>query len=458
MADFYSGLWKLKDKMSSYSKVSKVTTVYKFQPFKWTEECPRRPLQNQNSPHSSIKSPKPRSGHRIVYHEGHIYSFGGFNPSLGDDASMEADQEWASNQPLFKELWQFNVRTRRWRRLPIFGNAPDQLASHTAAVVQIGTRTKMLVYGGTGSPFGQTASNSIYLCDLNTFYWEMMDVAAEPNPLNGQPPAEQYPTPLYGQAIALGNDDPGDDPAFYTVGGTSGYHYFMDVHRLGLASKKWELTYRGTSDMDELYARTQPNPRYRHELCYLKRWLIVLGGGTSFHSDKFTRIHMFHVDRRKWRVAKTKGDPTLPIKESIQEQYPPARRCHSAVQLGYYVYILGGYNGETIFPGLWRLNLHSMQWRKLPFDLPKPVYFHASTVSPEGKLYTFGGVSDIEQNTRSKSVYSCWTRVCSLREMCWEALNHYYPDMDERPAESLLQEGIPQDLINTLHGEADVVG
>ena len=35
-------------------------------------------------------SPKPRSGHRIVYHKGKIYSFGGFNPAVdGADPGNE---------------------------------------------------------------------------------------------------------------------------------------------------------------------------------------------------------------------------------------------------------------------------------------------------------------------------------------------------------------------------------
>ena len=38
---------------------------------------------------------------------------------------------------------------------------------------------------------------------------------------------------------------------------------------------------------------------------------------------------------------------------------------------------------------------------RLRIELPLPVYFHAVTVSGEGKMVMFGGVDSIEQNTRT---------------------------------------------------------
>lgn len=46
------------------------------------------------------------------------------------------------------------------------------------------------------------------------------------------------------------------------------------------------------------------------------------------------------------------------------------------------VYIFGGYDGAEISEGFWRLDLESMEWRKLSDDLPEPVYFNAATISP----------------------------------------------------------------------------
>jgi hypothetical protein len=58
--------------------------------------------------------------------------------------------------------------------------------------------------------------------------------------------------------------------------------------------------------------------------------------------------------------------------------------------------MFGGFDGESIMRGTWRLDL--------PFPFPKPVYFHSSAITEEGKVYSFGGVSDIEKNTRTNQV------------------------------------------------------
>ena len=50
------------------------------------------------------------------------------------------------------------------------------------------------------------------------------------------------------------------------------------------------------------------------------------------------------------------------------------------------VYICGGYNGDTIFGDLWALDLLSLQWRRLPTDLPQPIYFHSSAITTVSKV------------------------------------------------------------------------
>ena len=58
--------------------------------------------------------PKPRSGHRIVYHKGKIYSFGGFNPAVdGADPDLEGDEYWQDSKPLFKVSTQNHIYRSR---------------------------------------------------------------------------------------------------------------------------------------------------------------------------------------------------------------------------------------------------------------------------------------------------------------------------------------------------------
>ena len=70
-----------------------------------------------------------------------------------------------------------------------------------------------------------------------------------------------------------------------------------------------------------------------------------------------------------------------------------------------------------------------------------------------GKIYSFGGVTSIEHNSRSRNVYSSWPKIPSLRAMCWEALNFYVPDLEAKKLQVMQQEGIPLDLIANLHCE-----
>jgi hypothetical protein len=67
----------------------------------------------------------------------------------------------------------------------------------------------------------------------------------------------------------------------------------------------------------------------------------------------------------------------------------------------------------------------------------------------------FGGVENIDDNgnSRSNTVQSCWVKIPSLRTICWEALSHYHPDLEKRPVNKLLEEGIPPDLVRQLHAD-----
>ena len=77
------------------------------------------------------------------------------------------DEVWEESKPLLKELWELNLSTGRWRKCEMKGIVPEQLASHTAVMhpLQPGL---MLIYGGTGAPFGITTSNTMVTCNLDT--------------------------------------------------------------------------------------------------------------------------------------------------------------------------------------------------------------------------------------------------------------------------------------------------
>merc|ERR550539_667540 len=104
----------------------------------------------------------------------------------------------------------------------------------------------------------------------------------------------------------------------------------------------------------------------------------------SFSADTFQSLPTFSLTRRAWSRTKTRPDPSVTIDLS-EDGFPDRRRCHSAVQQGDSVFIFGGYDGQEIFGDIWQLHLPSMQWRRLPLELPVPVYFHAMTRSSQSR-------------------------------------------------------------------------
>jgi len=300
--------------------------------------------------------PKPRSGHRIVQYKGRIYSFGGYNPAIDqDDPDLQEDLFWQESKPLFKELWELNLTTGKWIKCVMKGDIPEQLASHTAVSHPLDPGV-MLIYGGTGAPFGITTSNTVVACHLDTQQFRKI-VTQE---------GDGHPMALYGQAVVT-------DTArglFYTVGGTSGFHYFMDVNMLDLSCSPpvWSSLYRLSGVRDE------PEPRYRHELCLWENMLYVLGGGTSFSADRFEDLPTFDIKERRWFYTRTKADQLATIDNS-DDGYPEARRCHSTAQIKQHVWVFGGYDGDDVFGDAWQLDLSTMQWARLKMELPLPVYF-----------------------------------------------------------------------------------
>lgn len=160
--------------MSRYTTLRMMDAgMYTFKPFVFTKPEVK-----------GIEQPKARSGHRIACDHRNLYSYGGFNPCVSDtDPDMRDDQMWSASKPLFKELWRFNFVSKRWSRLPGQENMPNELASN--AVILCGNT--LMVYGGTGVPFGESCSNQLYVCNVDD------------GAINAVPAIGELPEPQYGQ-------------------------------------------------------------------------------------------------------------------------------------------------------------------------------------------------------------------------------------------------------------------
>ena len=357
-------------------------STYKFQLYNWKRHkvsTTRYSYSEGDQTRRKRNVPIARSGHRMVYHDGRLYAFGGYNPGLPE------------REQLFREMWEYNIATRRWKQIEMNGTVPQNLASHTACIVddnESGTSrsAKMLVYGGTGTPFGINMSRGAFVCDLHGgFRWSRLKIRAvqdvhvtdgklaeipfednDEERMDSNDNHPHLPRPLYGQAIAVVNDQE-NGPQLYTIGGTSGFDYFIDVDRLVFRHRRWEACYRSHHDYNRL-SGNEPDARYRHELAVRNGLIYVLGGGTSFIVHDFVEVWTFdtkiknvpteslwskvstnnssssrsksQMGRGGWVKKKALPDPNAPITNGIEDQYPPARRCHGSVQKGKCTYPL----------------------------------------------------------------------------------------------------------------------
>ena len=349
--------------------------TYKFQLYNWKRHkvsATRYSYTDGDQSKRKRSSPIARSGHRMIFHDGRLYAFGGYNPSHSD------------SEPLFREMWEYNIATRCWKEIEMHGTIPQNLASHTACVVDdnesaTSRSAKMLVYGGTGTPFGINMSRGVFLCDLHGgFRWSRFKIRAaqdvhvtdgelaeitfsddDEERMDSNDNHPHLPRPLYGQAIAIVNDAE-SGPQLYTIGGTSGFDYFIDVDRLLFRNRRWEACYRSQHDYNRL-SGNEPDRRYRHELAVRNGIIYVLGGGTSFKVHNFGEIWAFNTKMKNqqpqslWsRTGHPELEPSptsrngsqmgrggwtkrraLPdICQKSDSQYPTARRCHGLVQRG----------------------------------------------------------------------------------------------------------------------------
>uniref|UniRef100_A0A3B4YWG6 Kelch domain-containing protein 10 n=1 Tax=Stegastes partitus TaxID=144197 RepID=A0A3B4YWG6_9TELE len=344
--------------------------------------------------------PPARSGHRCVADSTNLYVFGGYNPDFEEAGGSENE-----DYPLFRELWRFHFATATWQQVRTEGYMPTELASMSAVL----HGNNLLVFGGTGIPFGENNGNDVHVCNVQYKRWNLLNCRGK------------KPNKIYGQAMVIING------YLYVFGGTTGYLYSTDLHRLDLTTREWTHLKPNNAPSD------LPEERYRHELAHDGQRIYILGGGTSWTSYPLDKIHAYNLETNYWEEIVTKPQEKI--------GFPAARRQ---------VFICGGYNGELILSDLWKINLQTFQWTKLPALMPEPAYFHCAAVTPAGCMYVHGGVVNMSGNRRTGSLYKVWLVVPSLLELTWEKLLKTFPHLSQLSALQLLSLGLTHTLVQRL--------
>lgn len=340
----------------------------------------------------SMLSPVARSGHRIVHSIDnlYIYLYGGFSDSLSTNEYSNFNPDWRRTKPLFQELWRFSKLTRTWAMIKTTGEAPREVASHCMVMLDSNT---LVVFGGTRFPFGRIRSNQIYTCDLTRNVWKRLRCHR-----NSQLPKEHY-----GQGVVLDRAN----RYLYVCGGTNGLMFSLELHRYNFATCKWTRLY-GNSGEELL------GPRYRHELALWKGKIYVVGGANLANAYSNMHLPVFNLEAGKWSLVLTKPF----IEADGSESYPAPRYSHEGGQYGGRIYICGGTDGTVALQDVWSLDLDKLEWRKEEeIKLPHPLYFHSASISTEGEMVLFGGVTSIRPKVRTNAIYSIWINVPSLQTM-----------------------------------------
>ncbi|KAF7495094.1 Kelch domain-containing protein 10 [Sarcoptes scabiei] len=354
--------------------------------------------------------PYSRSGHRIVSDENYVYLFGGYNPQVSSRASLPDRAQWERTNPLFKELWRYSKLTRSWQYLETTGDIPSELASHCAVMIDA---NQLLVYGGSGIPFGYVNSNKMYICNLENLSWSRVSYTNElsnPNNITENSENNDVPEAGYGQALVYDSTN----ELIYVCGGTTGFHYSLNIHEFNLKTKRWQLLSSTHENIE---------PRYRHEMVLYRNKLFIFAGGTFNDSFLLEKIPVFDLRSRKWEIKITEPWDS----EYGPKIYPSPRYSHGCVQRNNLVYILGGANQNQMFKDTWSLNLDTLKWfNHIGISLPTPCYFHSTTIHHNGfELYVFGGINCMQPQKRSNTLYRCWLGVPTLQRMAMEAIKKY---------------------------------
>ena len=395
------------------------------------EECDQR--------NSKGRWPEPRSGHRMCADDNFLYVFGGYDA--------------AKDNCLYQELWRFNITTEKWSKLPDDENgAPKECLSSTMLL----WRRKIIVYGGTGYPFGEEKGNQIYMYCLKTFKWFNLSEVT-PNKSSDEISScvrsecccvdriAPSPSPLarYGHSMALSEAN-GD---IYIHSGTEGTNTLDELFKFNLMERTWNIFQFCFNHEEKV-----PSPRFRHEAVSHGDDFYIFGGSSLSHHDQFDNknVHSFSHQHFKWteHPCGTTHTTTDDVGELVPE-YPEPRRAHSCVVHSDTMYMIAGRNDSDHFlDDIWKFDLKEKLWTKLPGSFPYQISFHASAVTSQGCMYVFGGTDSHVR--RTNKLHKMWLCAPNLKEQAWMKIVSELKRCQGLTKDALRELGVPSNFYHRL--------
>ncbi|XP_008544871.1 kelch domain-containing protein 10 homolog [Microplitis demolitor] len=378
--------------------------MYVFKPFVLTE-C--------DSP--SETKPTPRTFPTIFCNEKYLYSFSGYKYTLNRYTATDYD-----DARIIKEIWKFNLATRKWSCLP----EQRFLPSNNEIILGMTFKSDKLIVISWNK-----CQSKGYLYTHNLKNEHEVEKMTTKGPL----PKRFFSHNFISHGSYL-----------YTIGNDRG----LGVFRIDPETGIWEkLSPENGDDFPGYYDDI--------ELAYDGKKIYVIF--VKIRGERFRElktIQAYDIEQNRWYILDTTGDldnekpfPDIRINFGIAHIVDLESKDTNIV-------ISGGTMDKRIYDDIWRLSLSTLQWtclNKFGSTLPQAICEHDATASLDGKMYIFGGRIKKKNNRLSEinNLYSTWLRIPKLTDICWEAVNFYYRDLNTKTDEELFELGLPLKFVKS---------
>ncbi|CAK9103509.1 Dynein alpha chain [Durusdinium trenchii] len=160
-----------------------------------------------------------------------------------------------------------------------------------------------------------------------------------------------------------------------------------------------------------------PAPRGNHSTCLYENTIILFGGhgGFGYQRKAFNDVWALNLDSFRWTELLCHGNPPAP------------RSGHCAFQKDGFVYIFGGWNGESQFNDLFMLDVENKDWSDVDLNWSVPRWNMAVQLVeaiPSWRVFVFGGSADRHGEGRTMGSYDRELGVLDLGdERSWLSLS-----------------------------------
>ncbi|CAJ1331853.1 unnamed protein product [Effrenium voratum] len=179
-----------------------------------------------------------------------------------------------------------------------------------------------------------------------------------------------------------------------------------------------------------------PAPRSNHSACLYENTMVLFGGhgGFGYQRKAFNDVWTLNLDSFRWSELSCHGNPPAP------------RSGHVSFQKDGFVYVFGGWNGETQFNDLlpggflagsrFMLDVENKDWSDLDLSWGVPRWNMAAQLVeaiPSWRVFVFGGSADRMGEGRTMGAYDRELGVLDLDERKWLSLVPEERSKSDRP-------------------------